>query len=220
MDAAAAIAVTLLSTLVSCRAAPPAAGAATAAPTVRGVPVPRLELPAGAAVLMVVDRSGSMQGPKLEAARAAMTAALDTMPDGAPFGVLAFDSATTEPVVLAAIGDRTAARAAITRIEAGGGTDLVAAMRDAHARLRGAPGPIRHIVLLSDGESAYDGVEELVAAMRADGITVSAVAIGDADLRLLRMIADGTGGRLHANVSLDALPAIYVREVEVALAER
>ncbi len=221
--AIAVAAATSLAAVVACRSTRPVVSAPPAAPTVdapAALPVPEVELPAGAAVLLVVDRSGSMQGAKLEAARAAMAAAIAAMPDGAPFGVIAFDSSASEPVVLAAVGDRSTLGAAIAGIEAGGGTDLVAAMRVAHARLRTAPGPVRHIVLLSDGESAYDGVEELVTGLAADGISVSAVAIGDADLQLLRLISDGTRGRLYANVELGTLPAIYVREVEHTLAAR
>jgi Ca-activated chloride channel family protein len=44
------------------------------------------------AVVVVIDRSGSMQGPKLEAAKAAALATLDALAPDDQIAIVAFDS--------------------------------------------------------------------------------------------------------------------------------
>ena len=76
----------------------------------------------------------------------------------------------------------------------------------AHARKK-------HIILLSDGQSPYDEIPDLVDAATAARITISAVGVGDgADQTLLKMMATRGGGRFYHTRDPASIPRIFSRE--------
>ncbi|WP_030758952.1 VWA domain-containing protein [Streptomyces griseus] len=129
--------------------------------------------PAG--VVIMVDCSGSMNYPpaKMEGARAATAAAVDTLRDGTSFAVVAGTHVAT-PVYpgdgrLAVAGPRTRAEAkqALARLTPDGGTAIGTWLRLADALLGGEDLVIRHAVLLTDGRNEHEGPEALRAALDA-----------------------------------------------------
>ncbi|GGR21082.1 vWA domain-containing protein [Streptomyces roseolus] len=129
--------------------------------------------PAG--VVIVVDCSGSMDYPptKMEGARAATAAAIDTLRDGTSFAVVAGNHAAV-PLYpdhgrLAVAGARTRAEAkeALGRLTADGGTAIGTWLRLADALLGGEDLAIRHAVLLTDGRNEHETPEALRAALDA-----------------------------------------------------
>ncbi|GHG00640.1 VWA domain-containing protein [Streptomyces filamentosus] len=129
--------------------------------------------PAG--VVIVVDCSGSMNYPpaKMEGARAATAAAVDTLRDGTSFAVVAGTHVAT-PVYpgdgrLAVAGPRTRAEAkqALARLTPDGGTAIGTWLRLADALLGGEDLAIRHAVLLTDGRNEHESPEALRAALDA-----------------------------------------------------
>jgi Ca-activated chloride channel family protein len=104
-------------------------------------------------------------------------------------------------------------------LEAGGGTSFLPALRVAFDVLQTSKLPIKHVIMLSDGESPSDGVSDLVAAMSDARNTITTVGVAGADRDLLTSIADGGQGRLYMVDDLKALPKVFVRELnEAALA--
>src|SRR5205807_1833369 len=78
----------------------------------------------------------------------------------------------------------------ISRIQASGGTNILAGLREAVDELIPARARKKHVILLSDGQSPYDEIPDLVDAAAAARITVSAVGVGDgAHQTLLNNIA-------------------------------
>ncbi|MEU9853468.1 VWA domain-containing protein [Streptomyces sp. NPDC047974] len=129
--------------------------------------------PAG--VVIMVDCSGSMDYPptKMEGARAATAAAIDTLRDGTSFAVVAGNHAAV-PVYpdhgrLAVAGARTRAEAkeALGRLAADGGTAIGTWLRLADTLLDGEDLAIRHAVLLTDGRNEHETPEALRAALDA-----------------------------------------------------
>ncbi|MFJ8127699.1 vWA domain-containing protein [Streptomyces hydrogenans] len=129
--------------------------------------------PAG--VVIMVDCSGSMDYPptKMEGARAATAAAIDTLRDGTSFAVVAGSHVAT-PLYpgdgrLAVAGARTRAEAkeALGRLRADGGTAIGTWLRLADALLGGEDLVIRHAVLLTDGRNEHESPESLRAALDA-----------------------------------------------------
>ncbi|MEU3604192.1 VWA domain-containing protein [Streptomyces sp. NPDC035033] len=134
-------------------------------------------VPAGgpAGVVIMVDRSGSMDYPpaKMAGARAATAAAIDTLRDGTSFAVVAGNH-TALPLYpahgrLAVAGARTRAEAkeALERLTADGGTAIGTWLRLAGALLDGEDLAIRHGVLLTDGRNEHEAPEALRAALDA-----------------------------------------------------
>jgi Mg-chelatase subunit ChlD len=172
----------------------PAPAAAPAEPLSNMVAATPVD-PSSVALVFVIDRSGSMQGPRMAATREAIGRIAAGLPEQAEFGLIAFDSAATVLVPLTRAGDRDAIAAGVGTLEAGGGTHYLPGLVSARELLAGSAAAHKHVIFLSDGEAAYEGVVEAAASLRADGATVSTVAVPGADERLLAMIADAGGGR-------------------------
>ena len=178
----------------------------------------RLDLPenldeATLALALVIDRSGSMSGPKMELTKEAARATAELMPPTDQIAVIAFDNQAVPVVRLQQAANRVRILGDIARIQASGGTNILAGLREAVDQLTPARARKKHVILLSDGQSAYDGITDLVEAAGAGQITFSAVGVGDgADQTLLQMIASRGGGRFYHTRDPASIPRIFSRE--------
>ncbi|HXN62461.1 MAG TPA: VWA domain-containing protein [Acidimicrobiales bacterium] len=126
--------------------------------------------------LFIVDASGSMSGKKLRAAKQATSAAIDCVPDGVRFGVIAGNhrAALMFPgyrggrpdLAVSSPQNRTSAKTVVKGLSAGGGTAMGAWITLAAETFGDAPG-IRHAILLTDGKNETESPDELDAALLA-----------------------------------------------------
>jgi uncharacterized membrane protein len=178
----------------------------------------RLDLPekldeATLALALVIDKSGSMSGPKIDLTKEAARATAEMMPPNDQIAVVVFDSQSTPVVRLQRAANRARILADIGRIQASGGTNILAGLREGVDELLAARARKKHIILLSDGQSSYDGITDLLESASAAQITVSAVGVGDgADQTLLQMIANRGGGRFYQTRDPASIPRIFTRE--------
>jgi len=113
---------------------------------------------AGSAEIIIVDRSGSMALPaeKIAQARAATAAAVDVIRDGVWFAIIS-GARSARPVYPAkgmAVADertRQAAKEAVLKLQARGGTAMSNWLRLAHELFQSCPATLRHAILLTDG---------------------------------------------------------------------
>ena len=109
-------------------------------------------------LILVLDKSGSMAGSAIDQAKTAAVTAISRLREADRFNVILFDddahsffpsarSATSENVENILYG--------LDRVNGGGGTNLVGALREA-LRLQPAHGRLRQIVFLTDGASSED----------------------------------------------------------------
>jgi uncharacterized membrane protein len=187
-------------------------------------PPPRRERP-NVTLLLIVDRSASMLGvpgeDKFSLAKAAAMAATESLGKDDTIGVLAFDTSNEWAVDFTTIGTGLQLgdiQAQIANIEAGGGTNIYSALEVGLTALDQQPGKVRHAVLLTDGRSGGNqSYEALVAPLRAKGITLSTIAIGeDADIPLLQSLAKLGAGRYHFAATPEELPRLTLQETEIA----
>lgn len=179
------------------------------------IPKPQPDDPG--ALVLVIDRSGSMTGPKLEAAKQAVTDSVMALDAIDQVAVVAFDS---EPHVVVALQPSTSSpqiAATVAGMTAGGGTNVTPALRSAYDLLRPARAKIKHVIVLSDGEAPTEGLVELVRDMRRDRITISTVGVQGADANLLLMLSTEGGGRMYHVDDLARLPQTFVEETRLAL---
>ncbi len=168
------------------------------------------------ALALVIDKSGSMSGDKMKLALEAASAAVDFLSDRDSVAVIAFDSEAQTVVDLGKVEDKQAILRAIGSIQEGGGTEIYEGLERAYEMLHPNDAQIKHIILLSDGQSEGD-FPSLTRAIRDSGITLSSVAVGnDADFQLMRQLAEWGGGRFYETDSPENLPRIFTREAFLA----
>jgi beta-lactamase regulating signal transducer with metallopeptidase domain len=177
------------------------------------------------ALVIVVDKSGSMGGPdstapKIDAAKEAARIALDLIKADQWFGVLVFNNDVDWAVPLQRATDKSRMRASIDRIAAAGETSIYPALREAHTALSRIPAATKHIFLVSDGRSLPGDYRTIFDEMNRQAISLSTVALGSAaDRRLLSTLADWGHGRSYfINVS-SKLPEVFAREVQIVQGE-
>lgn len=171
----------------------------------------------GLAVCLLIDRSGSMSGLRMEMARKAAVAATEELHDDELIEVVAFDSSAETVIPLRAARNRAANRADIAGIQPAGGTDYLPGLVTAARDLDAVTDRHRHVVLVTDGLAPTEGVIERVRAMRARGITTSTIGLGgEADPKFLGLIAiEGEGREYLIDDPMD-LPVVLRSEIRRA----
>jgi Ca-activated chloride channel family protein len=168
------------------------------------------------AMVLVIDRSGSMSGMPLEMAKAAAKATADTLASEDLLEVIAFDSQPTKIVKMTAAKHRARIQSDIARLQPGGGTEIFSALDAAYQSLSVTRARKKHVILLTDGQAPQNGIRDLVQAMTAEGMTVSTVGLGSGvDEPLLRMVSDLGGGRFYKVPDPQSLPRVFTRETEM-----
>ena len=178
----------------------------------------RKEKPNSIGMIVVLDKSGSMGGQKIELAKEATKAPLELLKDNDKFGVVAFDYNFYWPVRLQLVGgNRASMTQSISSIIAGGETNIYPALREAYISLAGGGTEVKHVILLSDGRSLPDDYQGLIVKMVDAKMTVSAVAVGSgSDRELLQNIATWGKGRSYYIEDATKVPQIFTQETEMA----
>jgi len=168
----------------------------------------------GESLIVVVDRSGSMAGPPLEAVRASLHALVGRMRPQDTLGVVTFDSraAVAVPSRTLLAHHLPTVHGLIDAIDAGGMTDLSGGYLLGLAEARRATGATgATVLLLSDGH-ANEGITDparlgsLAMGARAERITTGTIGIGESyDETLLAELATrGSGSHRFAHTPDDA----------------
>ena len=149
---------------------------------------------------LVLDRSTSMQGARLDQVKGAVSQVIDSLRESDTFSVVAF-SDKAEVVVSAqrTQADRTHSKAKVSTISAHGGTEilqgLLCGLTELHHHL--SPAAVNHLLLLTDGRTYGDEDDCLMLAKLAasDGIAISGLGIGNEwNDRFLDELTGRTGG--------------------------
>lgn len=177
------------------------------------------------ALELVVDRSNSMGADgadgtsKMDYARRAALAVLEQLSPADLVGAIAFDETAHELAVPAEVAEqRGRLGAQLRQLRAGGGTDFLDALDLARRRLLDVSGRIRHVILLTDGDTnrrTPDHYPEIDELLRAD-VSVTTLRIGAdvGNLELLGTIARATGGEFHHVERLETLPQLLIHDTQ------
>lgn len=166
------------------------------------------------ALVVVLDRSGSMAGPELAAAKAALHSLVDVLLPQDRFGLVTFDSQARITIPTRAMSDhhRPTVHGLIENIEAGSTTDLGAGY------LLGLGEARRHrtdtgasVMVLSDGYANQGTTDaptlaQLATKSRDKNITTVTIGLGENydDSLLEAMAAAGSGSHRFASTPDDA----------------
>jgi Ca-activated chloride channel family protein len=171
-------------------------------------------------IALVLDRSGSMAGPKLAAARRCARWLAERLRPVDELALVAFDGRVRLLVPRAAV-DASRLRAAIASIGPGGQTNLSGGwLRGLGELIEAHPDGPRKILLLTDG-LANEGITDpgdlvgMARRARLEGVSTSTIGFGEGfDEDLLREMADAGGGNTHFAATPDDAPGIFERELE------
>lgn len=168
-------------------------------------------------MVLVIDKSGSMQGEPIEMAKSAARAAVELLGRRDQIAVLAFDGDTYVISEMQTATNNMKISDEISRIEAGGGTTMYPAMEMSFEMLMTTSAKLKHVILLTDGVSSAGDFEGMAQQMASAKITVSAVAVGDgADTELLEQIARVGKGRYYLTNDPAQVPQIFAKETVTA----
>jgi len=168
------------------------------------------------AMCLVIDRSGSMGGQKMELAKDAAKAAVELLTPKDFAAVIAFDNETYVICPMQSTASTSAILSAISTIEAAGGTNIYPALAEAYEQLRRIPARLKHVILLTDGYSAPGDFEGITRQFARDQMTVSTVGVGESDNDLLKMISDIGRGRHYSCDDPQSIPQIFAKETMTA----
>lgn len=183
----------------------------------------RLETPE-AAIVFVLDSSGSMSGSVLgssrsqqEIANEAAALAVESLDKTDLVGVISFDNAARVVRSLGPNSEPTQTAAQIRSIAPGGGTNLPPALLEARKQLEAADAKVKHVIVLSDGQSRNsEQLGPLAESMAEAGIRVSTIAVGDgADTTTLAEIATRGRGTFYEVNNPNVLPRVFLKAVRV-----
>lgn len=166
---------------------------------------------------IVIDKSGSMAGDKIEMAKTAARQAVELLGNADQVAVIAFDGDTYVMSEMQSAGNKGRISDEISRIDAGGGTVMYPAMERAYEMLVATPARLKHVIVLTDGISAPGDFLGIASTMQSARITCSTVAVGnDADKDLLEEISRTGQGRFYITDDPAAIPQIFAKETVTA----
>lgn len=175
---------------------------------------------------LVLDRSGSMHGAPLLAARDAAARAIERLHPNDVVSAVLFDHDIETLAEPARLRDQQQLTNALRRLESGGTTNLSGGwlrgrdhMQRATDMLQRAPGATRRVILLTDGLANrgitdHNALVELARAARQNGVTTSTIGFGEGyDDNLLRAMADAGGGNAWYIERPDQAQDVFAEEL-------
>lgn len=154
--------------------------------------------PEGTAVILIIDKSSSMEGKKIELARLAAIGVVDNLRPIDLVGVLIFDNSFQWAVPMRKAEDRTLIKRLISGIVPDGGTQIAPALAEAYRKVLPTRATFKHIVLLTDGISEEGDSLDLSKEALAQHVTISTVGLGqDVNRAYLEKVATLAGGRSY-----------------------
>lgn len=150
-------------------------------------------------VCLVLDRSTSMQGSRLDQTKVAAQRMIDSLTSDDTLGIVTFSDKAEVVWPSQPLADPIKAKARVSAIQASGGTEILQGLNAGLMELdkNRQKYPINHLILLTDGQTYGDEDKCLAVAVEAKRrrIGVSAMGIGeDWNDTLLDALASRSGG--------------------------
>ena len=195
------------------------------------------EIEAGATILIILDRSGSMSAPvgfsktKMQLADEGAAASIRLLRTFDRVGVMSVTETVRWEIPIQPVRDPAALERKVLRIRAdGGGIFVYTSLAAAERALDGVSTPLKHVILFSDAADSEEKVrgvpfgtgpgptaEDVAQRMRGKGITTSVIGIGtedDVDTAFLKDLARSGGGRFYLTNDARKLRSLFVEETE------
>ncbi|MBI3666222.1 MAG: VWA domain-containing protein [Acidobacteria bacterium] len=170
--------------------------------------------PEGTAVVLIVDKSSSMEGKKIELARLSAIGVVQNLRPIDQVGVLIFDNSFQWAVPIRKADNPALIKKLISGIMPDGGTQIAPALNEAYRQIRRTKAAYRHIVLLTDGISEEGDSMALAREAAANKVTISTVGLGqDVNRNYLEKVATLASGKSYFLLDVEGLQQLLLRDV-------
>src|SRR5581483_7559532 len=171
--------------------------------------------PEGTCVALIIDKSSSMEGRKIELARLSAIGVVDHLRPIDSIGVLIFDNSFQWEVPMRRAEDKPLIKRLISGITPDGGTQIAPALTEAYKRVLPSKAMYKHIVLLTDGISEEGDSMDLAREALQHQITISTVGLGqDVNRSYLEKVATIAGGKSYFLNEPQGLEQILLKDVQ------
>lgn len=172
------------------------------------------ESPEGTCLVLIIDKSSSMEGRKMQLARQAAINVVENLRPVDRVGVLIFDNSFQWAVPIRLAEDRNLIKRLIAGITADGGTQIAPALAEAYRRILPVKATFKHIVLLTDGISEEGDSLALAQDAARQRVTISTVGLGqDVNKQYLERVATLANGKAYLVSDPAGLEQVLLRDV-------
>ncbi len=170
----------------------------------------------------VLDRSGSMAGPKIDYTRRALAFLVEQTEQGDILSVVTYDDAVEVLQPAAHITNKDRLKARVYGIAVGGMTNLSGGLAAGvgEARRHADKGVVNRVLLMTDGLANVgitdrDALVARAGSIRQSGLLLTTLGVGDDfDEDLLSAMAEAGGGNFYYIDNPDRIPAIFSQELQ------
>ncbi len=170
--------------------------------------------PESVAVVLIVDKSSSMEGKKIELARLSAIGVVENLRPIDQVGLLIFDNSYQWAVPMRRADNPATIKRLIAGITPEGGTQIAPALSEAYRQIRQVKAVYKHIVLLTDGISEEGDSMALSKEAAANQVTISTIGLGqDVNRVFLEKVASQALGKSYFVLDYSSLEQLLLRDV-------
>ncbi len=170
--------------------------------------------PEGTCVVLIIDKSSSMEGKKIELARQSAIGVIENLRPIDSVGVLIFDNSFQWAVPIRRAEDRSMIKRLVSGITPDGGTQIAPALNEAFRKVIPVKATFKHIVLLTDGISEEGDSLDVSKEALLQHVTISTVGLGqDVNRGYLEKVATLAGGKAYFLNEPTGLEQILLKDV-------
>jgi uncharacterized membrane protein len=171
--------------------------------------------PQGTCVVLIIDKSSSMEGKKIELARLAAIGVVENLKPEDRVGVLIFDNSFMWDVPIRTVENKAFIKREISGIIPDGGTQIAPALNEAYRKILPINAAYKHIVLLTDGISEEGDSLTMSKDAATNHVTISTVGLGqDVNRTYLEKIAVTAKGKSYMLNDPAGLEQILLKDVQ------
>ncbi len=171
--------------------------------------------PQGTCVVLIIDKSSSMEGKKIELARLAAIGVVENLKPDDRVGVLIFDNSFQWAVPIRSADNKALIKREISGIIPDGGTQIAPALNEAYRKILPVNAAYKHIVLLTDGISEEGDSLGMSKDAALNRVTISTVGLGqDVNRTYLEKIATAAKGKSYILNDPSGLEQILLKDVQ------
>lgn len=171
---------------------------------------------------LVIDRSGSMEGPPLEYAKQACSYVVDMLSPTDTLSIVTFEEVVDLLMPPQRVTNKQAIKDGIAKLQAGNTTDLYGGMALAAQQIAQAeePGRATRMIVLSDGDPTtgikdFPSLVQHAGDIKSKGITCTFLGFGpDYNEELLAAMAKKAGGNYYYIPQPQLIPEVFRTELE------